>query len=1078
VDERGCLARWQDGVFDLLGDLHTVPITGGAAKRILGDRAWDYQPRFSPDGTKILFTSDRGGTDNIWIAKADGSDPEKFTGEKDKVTNCGAWSPDGDYIVAKRRLTDHSSIGTTELWLYHRTGGSGLQVTKKDDLAEVSEPTFHPGGRFIDFSARPSRFAYDRDANKGIYQIRRFDRQTGQVTQVTSRFGGGGRPTISPDGKLLAYVSREGLATILVVQDLESGAERKVTEGLTHDLQESFAWAGVHPGFDWMSDGKSVVISAKGKLWKVEVAGGGWTPIPFTTTVELEVEEALRFKPDVTGETLRLRILRWIHQPTLEGPIVFSAIGRLYATGPDGSHPHLLLEDDDGSFEYAPRFSPDGKWLAYVTWSDADEGHVWKVKIGAGGVAAGKPVRLTSVPGQYVNPSWSRDGKRIVYLRGSGVTLRGGDLGDELWHEIYVVGADGGTRLYVVSVNSRGSARRMPAPVFDQSSERVFYLEDSSEKESKFVSVKLDGTDKREHLVIPCGEEVAVSPDGKWVAYKHLHDGYVAPFPFAGKEPVNVSDSDGGLVAKRLTKEGADWLCWLDARTVTWGAGPTFYRQTLEQIFAKPPKDDEKKDGQKKEGGEGAGEQKDGNNPDGEQKDAGASAAPPDTSKGQPKDRVKAAPKPDPNAPQEIEIRLRVPRAKPTGTLVLDGARLVTMRGDEVIETGCVVIEDNRIKAVGRGGDIPIPAGAKVIDASGMTAMPGMCDVHSHMGYGEMDIFPQKEWRYYANLAYGVTTTMDPSASTHLALGQSEMVEAGVAKGPRVYSTGFTMYGADQPGKAPTNSKEDAEHHVRRMKRLGAFAVKSYMQPRREQRQWYIEAARAESMLVFPEGGGNFEMNMSMIVDGHTGIEHAVPVTPLYNDVIQMWSQTHVGYTLTLLVAYGGLSGEHWFYQHAQPPVWQDEKLLRFTPRAVIDSRSRRLPLMAYDGDWHHIEVAQSAKKFLDAGGSVQLGAHGQLQGLGAHWELWSIGQGGISNHEALRCATQRGAWYTGLGDELGSLEPGKLADVIVMAKNPLDDLHNSTTLVYVVKNGELFDANTLDELYPVAVHRPDFFWR
>jgi Tol biopolymer transport system component len=272
-------------VFDLLGDLYTVPISGGDAQRLTSGRAWDYQPRFSPDGKKLLFTSDRGGTDNLWLAKADGTEPEKFTEEKDKVTNCGAWSADGDYIVAKRRLTDQSSIGTTELWIYHRTGGTGLQLTKKDDIPEVSEPVFHPDGRHIFFSARPSRFNYDRDVNDGIYQIRRYDRQTAQVSPVTSRFGGAGRPAISRDGHWLAFVSRQGQTTILIVHDLQTGAERVVTDGLAADLMESFAWAGVYPGIAWTPDGREIVLTMQGKLWRVSVADGHRTPIPFRAQV-------------------------------------------------------------------------------------------------------------------------------------------------------------------------------------------------------------------------------------------------------------------------------------------------------------------------------------------------------------------------------------------------------------------------------------------------------------------------------------------------------------------------------------------------------------------------------------------------------------------------------------------------------------------------------------------------------------------------------------------------------------------------------------------------------------------------
>jgi imidazolonepropionase-like amidohydrolase len=351
--------------------------------------------------------------------------------------------------------------------------------------------------------------------------------------------------------------------------------------------------------------------------------------------------------------------------------------------------------------------------------------------------------------------------------------------------------------------------------------------------------------------------------------------------------------------------------------------------------------------------------------------------------------------------------------------------------------------------------------------------MPGMIDTHAHLHYNAMDILPEQQWSYWCNLAFGVTTTHDPSASTYAVFTQSEMVEAGLMKGPRTWSTGFILYGAELPGKAVVNSREDAVNHLKRLKTLGAFSVKSYMQPRREQRQWMIDAARAESMLVVPEGGGNLETNLSMVVDGHTSVEHALPVTPIRNDVAQLFGRSGTVETPTLLVAYGGLSGEHWFYQHYD--AWKNEKLLRFYPRGPLDARSIRRPVMTMDGDWHHMKVAAGCKKILDAGGHISLGAHGQLQGLGPHWELWGMTQGGISNHDALRSATLTGAWELGMDKDLGSLESGKLADIVVMDKNPLEKIENSNSVFYVVKNGEIFDGETMKQVWPVEKTRPRF---
>jgi imidazolonepropionase-like amidohydrolase len=387
-----------------------------------------------------------------------------------------------------------------------------------------------------------------------------------------------------------------------------------------------------------------------------------------------------------------------------------------------------------------------------------------------------------------------------------------------------------------------------------------------------------------------------------------------------------------------------------------------------------------------------------------------------------------------------------------------------------------VVVENNIIKAIGAAGDVKVPAGALTIDCSGKTITPGFIDAHAHGSHFRDGLTPQKHWPYYANLAYGITTMHDPSANSEMVFSQSEMVRAGNMVGPRVFSTGTVLYGADGNTKAVINSIDDARSALRRSKAYGAFSVKSYNQPRREQNQMIIQAARELSMEVVPEGGSFYFHNLGMILDGHTTIEHNIPVAELHDDVIQLWKRSQTAYTPTLIVTFGAMSGEYFWYQHTN--VWENKKLLNFSPREVLDPRSRQRTMVPEDEyENGHILVSKSLKKLNDAGVLINMGAHGQIQGIGAHWETWMFQQGGMTAHEALRAATYNPARSLGLDSLVGSLEPGKLADLIIMEKNPLENIRNTESIQYVMVNGRLYDAATMNQVGNTKKPRDKFYW-
>jgi imidazolonepropionase-like amidohydrolase len=250
--------------------------------------------------------------------------------------------------------------------------------------------------------------------------------------------------------------------------------------------------------------------------------------------------------------------------------------------------------------------------------------------------------------------------------------------------------------------------------------------------------------------------------------------------------------------------------------------------------------------------------------------------------------------------------------------------------------------------------------------------------------------------------------------------------------------------------------------------------VKSYNQQRRDARQMLINAGRELQMMNVPEGGSLLYMNQTHVLDGHTGVEHSLPSPRIYKDTVELFAKSKSGYTPTLIVGYGGLSGEFYWYQHTN--VWENERLLRFTPREVVDARSRRR-IMAPENDFNHVLIARGAKQIIDAGGMVQLGAHGQLQGLGAHWELWMFQQGGFSPMEAMRAATIDGARYLGMDADIGSIEKGKLADLIVLDRNPLENVRHTESINMVMLNGRLYDGKTLNETGNHQRQRARLWW-
>jgi imidazolonepropionase-like amidohydrolase/Tol biopolymer transport system component len=1003
-------------VFDVLGDLYLMPVegTGGStAKRLTSGAAFDMQPRFSPDGALIAFASDRDGGTNLWVIRPDGTGLRQISKEKRWFINSPVWSPDGQYLFARHHFVKERSLGAGEIWMYHIGGESGLQVTEKVSFQkDAGEPAVSPDGRYLYYSKDVSpggNFEYNKDPNGAIYAIVRRDLLTGEERREVDVQGGAVTPRLSPDGKSLAYIRRVRLQSLLYLQDLASGESRPVFDKLDKDLQEAWAIHGLYPSYAFSPDGRSLFIWGLGKIWRVDVADGRSVEVPFKVLVEANLHDALRFPQKVYEDRFAVKMIRQAVTSPDGGTLVFSALGRLYRKDlPDGE-PRRLTSDD--VIEHAPAFSRDGSLLVYATWSDERRGRIRVIRPdGTGGRD------LVETPGHYTEPSFSPDGKRVVYRKTGGDEVRGEAFGTD--PGIYLVSSEGGSPRFL-----REKGR---SPRFSTDGDRISYVERRGDK-TLLASVGLDaleGSQEVVHLESENAVEIVPSPDDRSVAFVERYKVLVAPFPRTGRA-VSLGPGSTSIPVAEVSTEAGFGLHWsFDSKTLSWALGPELLSVSLDRVF-----------------------------------DFGGDKP------------VKSA------EPVRTPIGFSVASDVPGGTTALVGARVVTLgesAGEAILEDGTIVVEGNRITAVGPSRSVRVPDGARRIDVSGKTVIPGIVDVHAHLGSESDGILAEQSWPLVANLAYGVTTSHDPSNNTEMVFTNSEMIRAGMKLGPRLYSTGTILYGAETPFKAAIEKYEDALAHLKRLKAVGAFSVKSYNQQRRDVRQMIVKAARELEMMVVPEGGSLLYMDETFVFDGHTGLEHSLPVPNLYRDVVQLFARSGTGYTPTLIVGYGGLSGEYYWYQHEN--VWEKEHLLSFTPREIVDARSRRRT-MAEEEDFNHVLISQGAKRIVDAGGRVQLGAHGQLQGLGAHWELWMLEQGGMTPLEALRAATLDGARYLGLDRELGSIEVGKIADLAILDRNPLEDIRGTEAVSMVMLNGRLYEAATMNEIGGTKKRRP-FYWQ
>ena len=1023
-------------VFDLLGDIYTLPIEGGRAARLVGGQSWDVAPRYSPDGMRIAFVSDRAdGGQAIWTVDRRGGDPRMIVSGGAFNLHAPIWSHDGAEIavgwggfesrpaivnVADGRLEALATDGIDPPppppgWNFRMAYSLALSLDRR---------YAYLGEAFFDFESSP---------------LLRIDRVSGEravvgdATKGTFEY----KPLVSRTGRWLAYVrstTHDG-RTALRIRGLDNagrpaeGEDRELLE--LSDGDDAFRWADdedVRPNYAFTPDDSAIVLSMNGRLWRVALDGSPPAPIPFRASISQRVVPTIRPRPhafdtpDVPIQAIRAPVI------SRDGrSLVFTAVAKLWVQDLETGAISRLTHE--AAAEYSPALSPDGRWVAYLAYADREQASDGRPAARARLMVASldrragsaRPRALIAESADLGPPVWFPDGRRLLFSRPAARPEAAADASarDYAWMDIES-GAirRGGAEPKAepaISVNDRRLPRVGP-------DDRIYFAEAGerewnghlgySVRQTSIVSTKLDGSDRHTHLTVTSElEVVAIAPGARHalVAPAMPSGGYLLPIPSRADGTRTISLR--GPESRRITSIPVTSADWQSESAAIVALGPRLLR--MEGLHAP--------------------------------------------------------------AQEFHAVEFSLPRHRFAGTFAVRGARVLTMAGargaERVIENGTIVVSDGRITAIGDAGRVRVPDGAMTIEASGMTIVPGLVDVHEH-GMNRTAPEPLISANDVGALAYGITSKYDPSnPSTEAEREHFEMIETGARFGPRWFYSGPVL----SPTSLDIRNLDDARKVVQLYETLGVVQLKEYLQPTRIQRRWLARAASERGLSITAHVGG-LQKTLTRVADGFTAWEHSPFITPLYADVTTFVAQSGTNFTATVTVNNGvtwpGEQGRAFYYREMLRDAPDDRtKLARFGMGELLRSvRDPDTPAPLPFEKLRFGRSAQAAAAVINAGGLVSIGAH-NLPGLLTHWEMWAIQRGGASTMDVLRAGTINGAKKLGIDHAVGSIETGKLADFLILTGNPLEDIRNTSKIRHVVANGAIYDAETMTRLWPD--HRP-----
>lgn len=993
-------------LFDLLGDIYALDRKGGEARPLLTGMAFERNPVFSPDGSKIAFISDRSGVTNLWIANADGSDPRQISHDSSLVLYTSpAWAPDGRALYVSRMV---HAVLAFELVKYPLGDGEPETIVAAqpngedwDNRINALGAAISPDGKYAYYATKRGHTWTENDLPD--WHIARRDLAAGTDEKVVDSAGGAMRPAVSHDGRYLAYASRWQQQTGIRLRNLITGEDKWIAFPVDHDGQQGGYYADLLPRFSFTPDDSALLASVDGGIRLIGLDGDS-TEIVFNAPVHIGIGPATRVQQTEETGPVKVRVIQAPRLSPDGNRLAYTALGGLYVQDiAAGTAPRRIVDND----AFQPAWSPDGTHIAYVTWNAMDAGHVWTVA-----ADGSTPARHSQSPAVYSEPVYSADGQTVHVLRANHHDRMRAltEISPARPTDILSIDLASGAQTRMAHLPSaRALQRTDDGMLWFLGPKGLTSLDPETGKVTPRVSFTARPMGQYIKGRAPV-QDIRISPDGRYIIASSAAQLYLHGMPPADGDDIVTRDiDDDEAVLARLTRIGADFVAWSpDGHTVTWSVGSQFRAVPLAKLT-------------------------------GENASVAEQVA------------------------MRIDMPVNLPRDVPTGMLLLRGATLFPMdsrASNAVIERGDILVQGNRIAAIGRTGTLNVPKGTPVRNMRGRFIIPGLVDTHAHFFAVRRGLHDAAHWEFPANLAYGVTSALEVQPFTTDIFAYQDMIDAGMMVGPRAWSTGPGIF-----VNSEIHSRQDAIDVLSRYRdHYRTRNIKSYMIGGRAERQFMVEASAELGMMPTTEGASDLVLGLTHAIDGFAGNEHTLPVTPLRSDVVRLIAASGMSYNPTLSVLYGG--GPALFDYIIKQRPQDDPRFTHFVPPGVVSDKLRNRHWMPAEAQSYDL-FARDALNVQRAGGLVGMGSHGEMQGLGMHWEMQAFASGGASAMEVLRAATIDAATIIGHEPDVGSITAGKFADLVILDADPREDIRNTRTIAAVMKNGRLYDPDTLASHWP-----------